>query len=163
MRNTILLISLFIINLLYCQNVPRFDQYPSKVEKVNKAKLILSSHPLGRQMKTRITEGYKEGKIDFGGHFVTVYWGAGTGLSLGAMVDAKTGKIYELPLNEDNAAISCGGWYDFVSNAVDSNLYITYSTSYYFEQNKCKRQVFYYLWDGKKFNLLKKITSWVKS
>ena len=68
-----------------------FSKYPAKVEN-SKAKLNLASHSLGKTYKTAISEQYKSEPINFGGHYVMTFWGAGMGMTQGAMVDAKTGK-----------------------------------------------------------------------
>lgn len=138
----------------------RFDKYPAKVEATAKAKLNLASHPLGKSYKTAISEGYKYDKINFGGRYIIITWGAGMGLSLGAMVDIKTGKIIELPLSEDNSYR--GGVFDGNNNILykpNSNLFVTFNISRngdYDEKNDIQKlilQYFFYKWDGKKFIL----------
>jgi hypothetical protein len=62
------------------------------------------SHRLARIYRTVITEGAKEG-TNFAGHYIFVHWGCGSNCSASAVVDAKTGKVYEGPAS--------GGGFDF--------------------------------------------------
>lgn len=156
MKKCLLLFGVISMNLFYSQSDIKFDKYPAKVEKVNKAKLVLSSSSLGKTYKTQISNQYKTNKVDFGGHYVTTYWGAGMGLTMGAMVDIKTGKIYELPMNEENSLNDCFHNDEIETNKVNSNLFITYATKMTDDESKCKREIYYYLWNGKSFKLLKK-------
>ena len=48
------------------------------------------------QYRTVLREGAKEGP-NFAGHFTIVQWGCGTNCTQAAVVDANTGKIYQLP------------------------------------------------------------------
>ena len=81
----------------------KFENYAIKVSKAKKAKIDYASHSKGKLFKTAITEGYRDSAVNFGGHYVCTFWGSGQGLTGGVMVDILTGKIYSLPLTEDNS------------------------------------------------------------
>ena len=132
-----------------------FAKYPAKTEKITKAKLNLASNSLGKTFKTQISNQYKTEKINFGGHYVLTFWGAGQGLSNGAMVDAKTGKIYVLPLTEENSLRDCV--YNDNENIFykpNSNLFATFKCERTKEDGKIKLKYYFYKWDGKSFKFI---------
>lgn len=101
---------LLFINNSYGQAVEGyfFDNYKIAVNTIDKkAELNYSSNPIAKTFKTRITEGYRSGKIDFAGHFITILWGCGTSCISGVMVDVRDGNIYDLPIDEFTAYIGC--------------------------------------------------------
>lgn len=80
-----------------------FDKYAVDVEEVvKKAPLDFSSYPDAKFFRTRIIDAYKSNTIDFGGHYVGVIFGCGASCIMGFMVDVRDGKIYDLPLGEQN-------------------------------------------------------------
>lgn len=154
-----LLLSL-ICSLAYSQTIQgySFSAYKANVSTVKKAPLILKSHTLGKIFRTKITEEYQAGKIDFAGHYITILWGAGMGLTMGAMVDALTGKIYELPINEENSYR--GTYHDENNNIIfksNSNLFVCYSSANNQNNEDLVDLVYYfYKWNDttKRFELL---------
>ena len=132
-----------------------FEKYPAKTEKITKAKLNLASNSLGKTYKTQISKQYTSEKINFGGHYVLTFWGVGQGLSNGAMVDAKTGKIYELPLTEENSIRDC--FYNDNENIfykANSNLFATFKCERTNEDGKIKLTYSFYKWNGTEFKFL---------
>jgi len=74
------------------------------------AKIDYKSHPIARQYRTVITEGYKEeGKANFGGHYRFITWGCGSSCAEFALVDLRTGRVY-------NGMIAPAG-FDFEANS----------------------------------------------
>ena len=152
---------LLIVQDLTAQNIQgySFENYPTNIIINQRAKINYSSNKLGKEFKTEITEQYKKGKIEFGGHYVLIFWGAGTGLTLGAMVDVKDGKIYALPLNEENSYRET--YHDSDNNILykaKSNLFICYRPrNNKSDENKVDLTYYFYKWDDtiKKFILLK--------
>ena len=137
-----------------------FSKYPAKVEN-SKAKLNLASHSLGKTYKTAIYQQYKSEPINFGGHYVMTFWGAGMGMTNGAMVDGKTGGIIPLPLTDENAIRDCVyNDNDNIFHKKNSNLLVTFKCQRIGEYNEStntqniKLTYYYYKWDGKKFNLI---------
>ena len=75
--------------------IPQFKDYPAKpVYRGKNAQLLLTRD--ARTFKTRLGEALKE-KPNFAGHFIVTTWGCGTGCEVGAIVDARTGKVYWFP------------------------------------------------------------------
>ncbi|WP_156503581.1 MULTISPECIES: hypothetical protein [Eikenella] len=84
----------------------RFADYPSPIYQGARHPVQLTQQ--WRDMRTRIREGYQSGKIGFAGSYVAVTWGCGTQCLNGALVDARSGKIYELtPLSTDHPLNAC--------------------------------------------------------
>jgi hypothetical protein len=147
-----------------------FDKY--KVEKVfegKKAVVDYKSSKTAKSFRTQIKEQYKTSKVDFAGHYTTIGWGAGMGLTLGAIVDVETGKVYDLPLTEENSYRGCGSTDDIdnsdnILHKKNSTLFITFVCSEKVnETTKATSYVKVYSvfnWDEtkKKFILLKKKT-----
>ena len=89
----------------FCQNIEGIDfkNYPAKQSNEKKAKLNLKSNILGTKFRTMIKHEYARKNVNFAGHYIAVYWGAGAGSTDGAIVDIKDGKIYNLPLTYENS------------------------------------------------------------
>jgi len=65
--------------------------YAGKPTKIN-----YKSHIIARQYRTVITEGYKEERmVNFGGHYCLVGWGCGSPCVQFALVDRRTGRVYD--------------------------------------------------------------------
>jgi hypothetical protein len=103
--------TLALVSLLSAQakeNPPRFEDYPVKVEKVEKpAKPILVTKR-DHVYRTVIRQGAAQG-VNFAGHYALVQWGCGTGCAMFTVVDAKTGKVYDPSAN----AIADDASYEF--------------------------------------------------
>ena len=70
-------------NLLY-KNIEGvdFSDYPSVyIENSNKPKINFSTNTFTSEYKSRILELYKNSKVNFGGHYIIIYWNAGMGTS----------------------------------------------------------------------------------
>ena len=69
----ILLFTFLIIgNKSICQTIEgyKFEKYkPNKISVKKKAKINYSSNPTAKEYRTRITDGYKSGDINFAGHY----------------------------------------------------------------------------------------------
>lgn len=74
-------------------------------ERIENAPIDWSSYPEARDFRTRITEAYKDSDVNFGGHYVTSIFGCGASCIMGFMVDVRDGKIYDLPLGEENSCL----------------------------------------------------------
>ncbi|MGV8993736.1 MAG: hypothetical protein ACOH1O_06490 [Flavobacterium sp.] len=101
-----------------------FEKYAVEVQDViRKAPLDFSSYPESKSFRTRITEAYSDGTaIDFAGHYIISAFGCGAGCIMGFMVDVRDGKIYDLPLGEQN---SCFWSLDRALGKPDSRLFIS--------------------------------------
>jgi hypothetical protein len=72
----------FIIDTIY-------DGVPAKID-------FRSDHEL-KKFRTAIRAGYKTNKLNFAGHYCLVYWGCGSPCKQSAIVDLRTGKVYDGP------------------------------------------------------------------
>jgi hypothetical protein len=73
---------------------PRFEDYPVTVWRGKMAPLDLRSHPLARTFRTRLREDMKTEGVNFAGHYTLATAGCGTGCSINAIIDARTGRAY---------------------------------------------------------------------
>jgi hypothetical protein len=80
----------------FAQNLPgpRFEDYAAAVWRGKIAPLDLRSHALARKFRTVIREQREEAGVNFAGHYTIASAGCGTGCSITAVVDARTGKAY---------------------------------------------------------------------
>jgi len=133
-----------------------FQKYPVKeVYKGSKAPLNFTGNADAKAFRTRIKEGYKTGQVDFAGYYVTIYWGCGTGCSMGAMVDVRDGKIYTLPDNEENRTNYCGDGTTY-GGKNNSRMYVTPACGYNEENPKPVYTVFVWNEISKKFKQVSK-------
>lgn len=98
---------------------PSFNQYPAFPYKGHKAKPVLTSNPLGKMFRTIISKTYysdsdmrhwrKSTGLNFAGHYCFAYWGCGSSCQSAAVVDVKTGLIYDGP--------TASGGYEFRSTS----------------------------------------------
>jgi len=78
---------------IYAQRaVPKFSQYPSKVEKTRVKAINFKKNPDARTMRTRLTAAMSGG-VNFAGHYILTGWGCGTGCTNAAIIEARTGDV----------------------------------------------------------------------
>lgn len=73
---------------------PAFEAYPVAVWRGRVAPLDHHSHPLARVYRTRIREQLRAEGVNFAGHYTLASVGCGTGCSITAIVEARSGKAY---------------------------------------------------------------------
>jgi hypothetical protein len=89
------------------------DLYPVNFKKfpaddftlTKKATLDFSSNEGAKYFKTRITEAYASDRIDFASYYISVIFGCGASCIAGFIIDVRDGKIYDLPLGEENSCL----------------------------------------------------------
>jgi hypothetical protein len=74
-----------------------FNRYKVSVYEGRRAKVIIKGNPLAENYRTTIREGYKATGLNFAGHYCLVYWGCGSDCQHAAIVDLKTGIVYDGP------------------------------------------------------------------
>jgi hypothetical protein len=74
--------------------VPRFQDYSVRVWRGKAAPLDLQSHPLARKFRTRLRAEMKSEGMNFAGHYTLATMGCGTGCSINAIIELRTGKAY---------------------------------------------------------------------
>lgn len=110
MKKNVTLLLLVLSGTLFSQTITtyQFKNYKTpKFFSTKKAPLDFTSNKTAKTFKTKITQSYKTAKIDFASYYTTIIWGCGTGCINGAMVDVRDGKVYDLPLNSNNAYSGC--------------------------------------------------------
>lgn len=131
---------------------PEFSQYRAKVEKRSNIVVNLKSHRDANRFRTNLRNAAKAG-INFAGHFVLTSWGCGTNCSVGAIIDARNGKVFfpnelegagygycELP--DDNE--------QFVYNADSRLLVLSGFKGGDLNLEKAPCGIYYYEWTGTK-------------
>jgi hypothetical protein len=73
---------------------PRFERYAVAVWRGKAARLDQHSHPLARKYRTHIGQQIKEEGVNFAGRYTLATMGCGTGCSISAIVDARTGRAF---------------------------------------------------------------------
>lgn len=73
---------------------PTFESYPADVWAGKPAPLKVNSHALARTYRTSIREQLHDEGINFAGRYTLAVMGCGTGCSITAIVDARTGQAY---------------------------------------------------------------------
>jgi hypothetical protein len=90
-----LVLGILLPTILFAQKTePRFESYAVKVWSGTPAPLNLSSHRLARMYRTSLREQIREEGVNFAGHYTVAAMGCGTGCSITAIVDARTGRAY---------------------------------------------------------------------
>jgi hypothetical protein len=73
------------------EQTPRFEDYGVSVWREKKAPLNLQNHPLARKYRTLIRQQMRDKGVNFAGRYTLASMGCGTGCSITAIVDARTG------------------------------------------------------------------------
>ncbi len=72
--------------------VPQFKDFPApETYRGRNAPLVLTRDD--RMFRTRLRDAAKQ-KPNFAGHYIVTTWGCGTSCLVGAVIDAKTGKVH---------------------------------------------------------------------
>lgn len=123
-----------------------FEKYEVGPQKrMANAPIDWTSYPEAKNFRTRIADAYKDAEVNFAGFYVTSIFGCGASCLMGFMVDVRDGKIYDLPLGEEN---SCLFAEDRASYNWMSRLFIAAVC----KENLEDKKVYYkaYLWDEDK-------------
>ncbi|MEH3114601.1 hypothetical protein [Pedobacter terrae] len=123
-----------------------FQRYKVEADEVTKhAPIDWTSYPEAKDFKTRITEAYQTSEVDFAGYYVMSIFGCGAGCIMGFMVDVRDGKIYDLPLGEENSCL-------FAEDRAMGNLKSRLFIAGVCKENPEDKKVYYkaYLWDEEK-------------
>ncbi|HJR08407.1 MAG TPA: hypothetical protein VJ842_14190 [Pyrinomonadaceae bacterium] len=90
---------------------PRFEAYRVAVRRGMSAPLNPGSHKLARHYRTLLRRQQRQEGVNFAGHYTLAAVGCGTGCSVTAIIDARTGRAY-FP-NELDGWTSIVGDYEF--------------------------------------------------
>jgi len=73
--------------------LPKFNDYPvSETFTAKNARVVLTKED--RAYQTRLRDAAKEQKPNFAGHYILTIWGCGTSCVMGAIIDAKIGRVH---------------------------------------------------------------------
>lgn len=132
-----------------------FEKYKAEQPaSLKKAPLNWSSYPSAADFKTTITSAYEENdSAHFAGYYILATYGCGLSCVAGYMIDMRDGKIYDLPLGEEN---SCSHAEDRVVCYPGSRLFV--SAICRSSVNKNQLEYIAYLWneESKKFKPIQK-------
>ncbi len=93
MLSTLFAVPLLAESALPQSRVPQFKDFPVSEAYIGKnAPLILTDED--RMFRTRLREAAKA-KPNFAGQYILTAWGCGSGCRTGAVIDAKTGKVFQ--------------------------------------------------------------------
>jgi hypothetical protein len=73
---------------------PSFEDYSVFTWRGKVAPLNLRSHPLARKYRTLLRQQVKEEGVNFAGQYTLATVGCGTGCSISAIIDARTGRAF---------------------------------------------------------------------
>jgi hypothetical protein len=134
------------------ERIPRFKDYPVTTSYIGRnAPVKLTGGD--RTFRTRLREAAKE-KPNFAGHYILTTWGCGTSCLMGAVIDAKTGKVYWLP-----GSICCYGYdtddnFEPVIVRLDSRLIVL---SGMINEEESTNGTHFYKFENGKFKLVRSV------
>ena len=133
---------------------PSFDSYPAtEVFKGTPAPPILrTSHQ--RMFRTMIRDAAKKGP-NFAGHYMIASWGCGAGCVSLALIDEKTGTVYDGPFGTI-AWTPSQGESEPLSFRTNSRLLIARGCP---EEDEKACGSYFYEWTGSTFKLLRKVVA----
>jgi hypothetical protein len=76
------------------RGTPRFEDYRVAVRRARVAPLDLGSHALARLYRTLLRRQQREEGVNFAGRYTLASVGCGTGCSITAFIDARTGRAH---------------------------------------------------------------------
>jgi hypothetical protein len=79
------------------QKAPRFQNYRVAVRRGRVTPLDLRSHKLARHYRTLLREQQRDEGVNFAGRYTLASVGCGTGCSITAVIDARTGRAHFPP------------------------------------------------------------------
>jgi hypothetical protein len=138
--------------------LPRFEDYPAtEVWQGPVARVKIQSHE-ERLFRTNLRNAVKK-PPNFSGHYSLVFWGCGTNCMGGAVVDQKTGNVFQAPLStkskgEDHWVLSGFFFFDKppVNFRSDSRLVIIRSETQ--GKEDWLDDVYYFVWEDEQFRLI---------
>lgn len=144
------------------KRVPRFEDYPVADIFTGSPVPPRLLKPEERRYRTAITNGVKKGYgvleepegterpgPNFAGQYIVVQWGCGTECFQYALVDAKTGRIFQPPVPGEHQEYFDTGYLDF---RVRSRLMIVKTNCAMSGPERCDRD--YFVWIGERFQHL---------
>jgi hypothetical protein len=127
--------------------VPQFTDYPVKEQfKGKTAPLVLTNKD--RAFRTRLREAAKE-RPNFAGRYILAAWGCGAECLMGALIDAKTGRVHWIPFSLCCWGTNVDNNFKPIEFRPDSRL-IVFSGS----RNEEGKGTYYYKFENNRFVLI---------
>ena len=143
------------------ENPPRFEEFPVNERWHAKPAPVKLSTRSERMFKTILTNASKN-EADFSGHYRITYWMCGSNCAAAALIDLRTGEVFQPPLADPNGRgwdrwIMCAGKFGGTDDEfhLDSRLMIVRCGMNYSERLHANfPDAHYFLWDGTRFRQL---------
>ena len=139
--------------LAFAQEPPKFEDYPVKEIFIGKPAQPRLVHPMERHYRTAIRTAVRDAKgPDFAGHYIVAFWGCGSDCVQYAFVDAKTGVVYQPPIQGKHYE-----YFDaaFLTYKATSRLVVSEGNCDFLHGNICDRD--YFVWENGRFRHLRHI------
>jgi hypothetical protein len=172
------ILPLLAISIAQAQQLPKFEDYPVKEIFTGTPAAPILATPQQRLYRTRIREGVAKGAgvwrdgqeqpgPNFAGHYFVIRWMCGSPCGMTAIVDARTGQIYNPPISEDDGGgqmpfllpevilpdVKTGApWVADLEYRLNSRLMVVKA----YDQTQQENYVHYFLWTNNRWTLLRR-------
>src|SRR5262249_38346996 len=100
---------------------PDFKDYPVTEQYTGRSAAPILVTRQDRMYRTMLREAASK-KPDFAGHYIVATWGCGAGCVMGAIIDAKTGRVYSIPFTLCCWDADVNDNFEPIQYHIDSNL-----------------------------------------
>ncbi len=140
------------------QSLPRFEDHPvSEIYRGRTAAVRISRRD---PFRTRIRWAARNVRPNFAGHYILSAWGCGTECLMGVIIDAKSGRVYDIPFTICCMSQAFGSDTRFEPIEFDlrSRLIIFRGA-----RNEEGMGTYYYRWDGRRLVLIRAVEAPARS
>lgn len=141
-------------------NAPRFDSYPTQMQRTPRARLRLGKADLG--YRTRLRRLAQE-PVNFAGHYILGLWGCGTSCLVLRIIDTTTGRVLPAPglgsiefSAVSDSALDAGPVEGPVKYRADSRLLMLLGAP---EEDSSRLGIHYYAVEGGRLRLLRHVAA----
>ena len=122
---TVLIFAIALIGFQHADaaDVPQFSQYKAESTYSGPAAKPILDTPSKRMFRTRINDGVRGRQPNFAGEWIIVTWGCGASCTAGAIVNARTGDVVDIPFSIC-CAMAVHEGFDTIEARPDSRLII---------------------------------------
>lgn len=165
--NKTVFLSIFLLYgvLTFGQKDLKFSQFPARVVYKTAAKVDLKSHAEAKFYRTNLRNALANSEVNFAGNYILASWGCGSGCTQGAIIDVRTGNVF---FPKELQGVYAGGLalgeHEMLEYKKNSSLLVIYgyAGSGFESETATHHGIYYYLWTGKTFKLLKFIVKEVE-
>lgn len=141
----------------YPADAPRFADYPARPYHGPLAAVRWRDDPAARMFRTRLQEAGRQ-RPNFAGRYIMAHWGCGAGCVANTLIDARSGKVFQLHGVSFNASHNVHDrlWQagTLLRYRPDSRLFILVGQP---EEDEARRGIFFYEWTGRRMKLLRHV------